>query len=273
MKCYLCGHEQFKVVRHGVRTDPDSQVLICVHCGLIFLGEYKINYRDNEMLEIDSSDTMDGADTERRFEHYKRWFQNSRILDFGCGKGSLLTKLKTDRLVNSTEVYAFEPNRIFANLLANQFPLYTQLDIVPNRHFNIITLFHVIEHLEDPIEILNTLYDKLLPQGKIIIEVPNHDEALFKLYNCSAYNEFMYTPYHNFYFTTKTLKKLLDKTLFDVEFIRIEQRYELSNHLHWLAKGQPNGHLQWPFLDSIDYKRHIESIGMGDTLTAVVKKC
>jgi len=260
MRCYLCGNEVSELIQEGVRYNPSIKVYRCTMCGLIFIDNYKINYAENEMNEIDSSDTMDFADTKRRFENYRWWFHNSYILDFGCGKGSLLTKLKA---VNcSCQLAAFEPNKQFAKYLAENFSLYTTLESIPNDYFYFITLFHVLEHLDDPVNILNTLFDKLLVNGRIIIEVPNHADVFNLIYKSEAYRKFIYTPYHKFYFNADTLRHLLSKTLFEIEYIKTEQRYELSNHLYWLAKYEPNGHIIWPYLNSLDYKQKLELLGM-----------
>ena len=54
------------------------------------------------------------------------------------------------------------------------------------------------------------------------------------------------------------------------------QRYPLTNHLHWLSKGEPGGHQKWPFLDSSNlneaYANSLASIGKCDTLIAWLEK-
>jgi len=255
-----------------VRADSSISVLKCTECGLIFIDTYKINYQENEMMEIDPFDTMDLEDTERRFSNYKWLLHNARLLDYGCGRGSFLKKIK-DSGIARIPIVALEPNKLLREDLSKNFSLYLNVDSLPNVYFNYITMFHVVEHLVDPITILNELYEKLENNGKIIIEVPNHDDVFHVLYDCKEYTEFKYVPYHKFYFTYDTLRMLLSKTLFKTEVIRTEQRYDLSNHLHWLAKKKPNGHTLWSYLNSEEYKLQLELLGIGDTLTAVVKKC
>ena len=71
---------------------------------------------------------------------------------------------------------------------------------------DVITLFHVLEHLHDPRETLVSLKSHLQPQEKILIEVPNTDESLLKLYKNKGFVEF-YWSCHLYVFTVKTLEK------------------------------------------------------------------
>ena len=54
------------------------------------------------------------------------------------------------------------------------------------------------------------------------------------------------------------------------------QRYPLSNHLYWLAKGRPGGHQKWDFLDNIklnaEYENQLALIGKTDTIIVGISK-
>jgi 2-polyprenyl-3-methyl-5-hydroxy-6-metoxy-1,4-benzoquinol methylase len=75
------------------------------------------------------------------------------------------------------------------------------------KKFDIITMFHVLEHLENPIRDLSHLRDFLKPGGKLIIEVPNI------LYPNMAFSH-KWHPGHLFSFTDNTLACLLEKAGF-----------------------------------------------------------
>ncbi len=51
-------------------------------------------------------------------------------------------------------------------------------------------------------------------------------------------------------FNHKTIKIAVKKAGLQCKNIKYVQRYPLSNHLHWLARGRPGGHEVWSFLDS-----------------------
>ncbi len=108
--------------------------------------------------------------------------------------------------------------------------------------FDAITMWHILEHLENPQNILKRLSRFLSEDEKIIIEVPNANDALLSLYGCKAFQNFTYWEYHLYLYTMETLKRLLNETGFHIDFITQAQRYPLSNQLYWLTNGIPGGH-------------------------------
>ena len=117
-----------------------------------------------------------------------------------------------------------------------------------------ITAFHVIEHLSDPVSMLKTLEAKLSKNGRIVVEVPSSEDALLTLYDSSAFQHFTYWSQHLFLFNAETLRRLAKQAGLCIVSIQQYQRYPLSNHLHWLSKGKPGGHQKWAFLDSPELK-------------------
>ena len=141
--------------------------------------------------------------------------------------------------------------------------------------YDLITAFHVIEHLPDPLQVLKSLAEKLSLNGQIIIEVPNSEDALLTLYDCDAFQHFTYWSQHLFLFNSNNLNLLARKAGLKVKAIQHIQRYPLSNHLHWLSKGMPGGHKAWSFIDSPElnnaYVNALAAIGKTDTLVAFLE--
>ena len=108
--------------------------------------------------------------------------------------------------------------------------------------YDIITMFHVLEHIPDPKSILGELTEMLADNGQIIVEVPNADDVLLTLYHNEPFSHFTYWSCHLFLYTATTLQMLFDQTNLKVNYIKQVQRYPLSNHLYWLANGRPGGH-------------------------------
>ena len=106
--------------------------------------------------------------------------------------------------------------------------------------FDLITAFHVFEHLKDPLDTLKSLNSFLADNGEIIIEVPNSDDALLSYFKSNTFSDFTYWSQHLFLFNEKTLKTLVKNANYKINYVRQVQRYPLSNHLYWLAKGLPN---------------------------------
>ena len=139
-----------------------------------------------------------------------------------------------------------------------------------------ITAFHVVEHLEDPRQTLRELMKKLNPQGRLVIEVPNSDEALLTLYENNNFQKFTYWSQHLFLFNFNTLTQLANQAGCSVVSVQQYQRYPLSNHLYWLSHGLPGGHKKFNFLDSDllnqAYGNSLAAIGKCDTLIAYLEK-
>ncbi|OGI04916.1 MAG: hypothetical protein A2Y25_00635 [Candidatus Melainabacteria bacterium GWF2_37_15] len=282
MDCYLCKNNSHSLIKDRVRDRENIKVLKCNNCGLVFLDKNEhINpgfYEEGGMGKSISFGSIaadtDKIDTEKRFNLHKEFFKNKRILDFGCGKGSLLKKIKESNI--SLELFALEPDKKCRDFLEKDFKVFSSIEEIPDKTLDVITLFHVMEHLKDPLTVLNLLYPKLAAGGKIIIEVPSSTDVLLHLYDCKAFSDFTYWSCHLYLFDQTTLKTLLEKTNFKTHSIRQYQRYTLANHLHWLSKGKPAGHIEWAFLDNetlqAEYEKKLAEIGQCDSLLAIIEE-
>jgi 2-polyprenyl-3-methyl-5-hydroxy-6-metoxy-1,4-benzoquinol methylase len=255
--CYLCGsNENFK--RPGVLRDnyPEIDVLECSECGFVFLSKQpEVDYQ-NECVH----DTELNADDKRRAEYLSDIANGKSLLDFGCGSGNLLRLLKGD-------IAGLEP---CLKTKEAGFPLYRSIDEI-NRKFDIITMFHSIEHLTNPRLILIELRRKLKPGGMLVIETPNSDNALLTLYNCKAFQDFTYWAGHPYLFNENTLTELAKQSGYTVESIKGIQRYPLSAHLYWLAEGKPGGQNVWGHLDGEEYVNKLAEYGITDTIIGIFK--
>lgn len=108
----------------------------------------------------------------------------------------------------------------------------------------------------------------LNPDGVLIIEVPNADDALITLYECEAFKNFTYWSCHVFLYNAFTLDKITSKAGFSNKYVKQIQRYPLSNHLYWLSKGKPGGHKEWRLLtsESTEYEKILAAVGKCDTI-------
>jgi len=278
--CTLCNSENIKNRKGSVRDNKDLEILECLNCGLVFLSEdsHIDNkfYEDSNMHNIFDfkkwrKDTLN--DDNRRFKFLENLLLNKKILDFGSGNGGFLNFAKdTAKEVLAVELEkAVEPYYIKDNI-----PLEHNLDNI-DKKFDLITSFHVIEHIKEPLNILEKLKDLLEDDGKLIIEVPNANDALLTVYENESFSHFTYWSCHLYLYTQHTLELLAKKAGFEVEFIKHIQRYPLSNHLYWLSKNKPGGHEKWGnFLDSKElnkaYENQLASIGATDTIIACLKK-
>jgi len=214
------------------------------------------------------------TDDIRRFNFIKGKIVNKSLLDFGCGIGGFLQLAQNSKLALSVAGVEQE-EALKESFSERQLNVFSDImDVSGSTKYDIITAFHVIEHLSDPASTLLELSKLLKKNGEIIIEVPSSNDALLTLYECDAFSHFTYWSQHLFLFNTKTLVKLVEKTALKVNWIKQIQRYPLSNHLYWLSKGLPGGHDVWRFLDEKSlnkaYEAQLDKIGKTDTILASI---
>ncbi|MBU1086373.1 MAG: class I SAM-dependent methyltransferase [Candidatus Omnitrophica bacterium] len=276
-KCYLCQGENFSQRPGSVRDNSRLKILECTSCGLVFLSSFshiENDFYENSNMHMDKSLKVDDwikrteVDDQRRFEFLEDILPQRSLLDFGCGTGNFITKASC--LTN--KVFGLEPEmRLREHFDRMSLKVYRYPSEIPKKDkFDIITLFHVLEHLPDPRKTLTELSGFLNKKGEIIIEVPSADDALLTLYNSEEFSHFTYWSCHLFLFNNKTLKKLAEQIKLKINYIKPFQRYPLSNHLFWLSQGKPGGHEKWNFIDSKElskaYEKQLESIGKCDSV-------
>lgn len=100
---------------------------------------------------------------------------NAEILEVGCGTGHNLEMLQTFGNVDGVEldesVRAIAERRLGRQVLADRLP---ELTGVPDRHYDVICAFDVIEHIAEDDAALAAIARKLKPGGKLALTVPAH---------------------------------------------------------------------------------------------------
>ena len=282
--CYLCEGSKFRQRPGQVRDNPDLKILECQNCRLVFLSGHEhiadTHYADSGMHGANLPTLAEwlkdtDADDERRFRFLKAKLTNKRLLDFGCGVGGFLIKAKS--VVRRAE--GVEPeSRLREHFKNHGIGVANSLSEAAEKksRYDIITAFHVIEHLKDPAQVLGEIAGLLESYGEIIIEVPSADDALLTLYDSEPFSRFTYWSQHLFLFNNETFRALVQKSGLKLNWSKQIQRYPLSNHLHWLAKGTPGGHKTWAHLDSPElqgaYEAALSASGLCDTLMASISR-
>ncbi|TGK48591.1 class I SAM-dependent methyltransferase [Leptospira bouyouniensis] len=278
MSCYLCGSTHFQKLPGKVRDNDSLNIFECDDCHLVYLsGQEHVSeehYKNsgmhgNALPSIQEWLTDTQVDDERRFEFLKNTIRGKDVLDFGCGNGGFLIKAKGV----SSNCYGVElERRLQDHFTSNSLKVYSDLEnaLQSGQKFDVITSFHVLEHLSDPSDIMVKLALLLKPNGKMIFEIPSATDVLLRLYESKEFSEFTYWSQHLYLFNANNLVKLVDKAGLKIHWIKQVQRYPLSNHLFWLSKGKPGGHIHWSVLNSEElnraYEASLASIGMCDTL-------
>lgn len=233
--CPACGESEMRTLCHGAdrlfaTTDEQFLVVECRQCRLIRLfprptPERLRGYYPDSYWHDPSRDTADRlAEFWRRFvlrDHVRfvkraaRSVPDASVLDVGCGGGLFLREmsLKHDRAfgldfsVNAASV-AWSTNGIPVSCGA--------LPQAPFRDeaFGLITMFHVLEHLYDPISYLEAARRLLRADGRLVVQVPNAACWQFLLFG-EAWNG-LDVPRHLIDFKAKDLEQLLEFTGFEV---------------------------------------------------------
>jgi len=276
MKCYLCSATSFIIRKGVVRAAPDLQIHVCTACGLVALSSMAhipVGFYEDSGMHGATPTPMDvwlkdtDWDDQRRFDSLKSFLPNKKVLDFGCGAGGFLNKAQ--QLAGSVD--GIELEQRVQQHWHGQITIHSSMES-SGGEYDLITAFHVVEHLSDPIAILKTLAAKLSKNGRMVVEVPSSEDALLTLYDSSAFQHFTYWSQHLFLFNAETLRHLAKEAGLRILSIQQYQRYPLSNHLHWLSQGEPGGHQKWAFLDSPElkaaYASALASIAKCDTLIA-----
>ena len=281
MECYLCGSKK-TIKRKGHPRDKKLiSILECSQCGLVFLDNFdhidenfyqESNMHNDEFQSNSIKEWLEETEIDdiRRIEQHKSKIKNKKILDFGCGAGGFLKRAKSF----ANKVKGIELDKKVKKYWEGIIEIDSTLEETINSKdlFDVITLFHVLEHIKDPITLLKNISKSIDRKGEIIIEVPSSDDALLTLYDCEPFQKFSYWSNHLFLYNNNTLRDLIEKSGLKVKSIQNYQRYSLSNHLYWLSKGKPNGHNKWSFLNSSDvdvaYSKSLEKIQKTDTLIA-----
>jgi len=267
VSCYLCGYEGYRTRKEGVRDNPEINVLECSKCGLVYLShfEYTPDRVHKLVRNLKSWYRATENDDTRRAKHLKDITKGKAVLDFGCGNGGFLRK------VVANSVCGIEIDRKAKQFCKdNGLDTFNDLDEVGK--FDVITMFHVIEHLPDPISTLKEMAKHLNKKGMIVVETPNANDALITLYHCKDFEEFTYWSEHPFLYSHVTLKKVAEEAGYVVKEMSQYQRYPLANHLYWMSHGKPNGHNVWSFIQDDKYAEGLASIKKCDTIVAIMEK-
>jgi len=144
--------------------------------------------------------------------------KKSSILDVGCGEGLFLKEIKG--LVRN--VTGLEPTEFYADYARKELKIDVRQGVIENTDFSegsfdIITMFHVLEHFNDPDIALEKIYSWLRPGGSLVIEVPDITSP-YARYKRLAWE--LIIPEHRFHFTERSLTGLLFKHSFIPVIIR-----------------------------------------------------
>lgn len=134
-----------------------------------------------------------------------------RLLDIGAGTGDFLYEAKK----RNWKVYGTEPSASARELAAKKGVVLEEEETFGSEEFDVVTMWHVLEHVSDLEKQIEDLYRLLKPGGLLVVAVPNH-----KSYDAQKYNEFWAAydvPRHLWHFSRSSIKDLFENYDFSLD--------------------------------------------------------
>jgi 2-polyprenyl-3-methyl-5-hydroxy-6-metoxy-1,4-benzoquinol methylase len=285
--CILCNNQKLELISSRVRDSKKYKVVKCIKCKHVQLfpiptkqddrdfydkelqnKAIKQNFKMNELRE------MSANDVERRAMLIKKLLPKSKkILEIGSGDGFFLEKMKSFGY-EMTGIEISSQRRYRSRKITKIKILNIDFsEEIPNiGKYDAIVLFHVLEHLHNPIIFLKNIVKLLKPKGKIVVEVPNFNDYQNKI-NIN-YKNWQLQRAHIHYFSPKILKNVFTLANLTVKIIGI-QRYSIENMFFWKIHNTPqitnpkfNLENDYTWIEK-HYKKYLEKKLLSDTIIAI----
>lgn len=228
--CALCKSPYSKILFETETEHSKFKILQCKQCDLVSTFPLP----DEELLKI-HNETHYYGERESKFIPFlqrircklskiragqylsmvPKSVRRPKILDIGCAEGRLLQSFyeygcdcfgiehfsyPVERFVNREKI-----NYLVGDL--NSFEL-------DRESFDVIILWHVLEHMDDPDQVMSIIYDILKPNGIFIIAVPNYSSPEARLFQQFWFH--LDIPWHKYHFTKRSFRLLIERNHFRV---------------------------------------------------------
>ena len=241
----------------------------CKNCSVVYIGNppdrSTVYDEDYDVTSYDAKDydrfsSLKGlselyAINEQRLKFIKREKQSGQLLDIGCGLGFFI---KTAHKYGF-DVYGIDVAKRAVQYVENTFKLIARVETLDEllrqgKRFDLITLWHVLEHFVNPVDELKKIRRLLNEGGVCFIEVPNLHSLRFKL----SRNKWVggnHPLYHRSFFTNQTLEDTLYKSGFS-RTKRIPTSYHITerSYIYETLKNILNIIAMDAFLDFVAWK-------------------
>lgn len=186
--CPACGSSDSKPLVSLDRRLKRLPTSMCSHCGLLYTNpmptdaELATYYQDYYRFDYQA------ATTEPKEKHIRKRHAEAagraaqleglltagaRTLDFGCGSGEFIGAM----LASGYDAHGFEPGDTYGNyaraLYGDRISVAGWQDVQFDAPFDLVTCFHVVEHLRNPVAAMQQMAQWTVPGGLVYIEVPD----------------------------------------------------------------------------------------------------
>jgi len=254
--CPVCGSGQFEhfiTCKDYTVSKENFNIVSCKDCSFKFtnprpadsdLGRY---YKSEDY--VSHSNTRKGLinklyhlvrsrTLKQKLGLISSYVSRGTILDYGCGTGMFLNTCEEA----GWKSFGFEPDPEARKIASQQGALVTssKSELAPEQ-FDIITLWHVLEHVTDLRSTLDFFQSSLSQKGRLIIAVPNYSS-----YDARHYGEFWAgydVPRHIYHFNLESIQRLLSQFGFKLEATR-PMKFD-SYYVSMLSEKYKSGHINY----------------------------
>ncbi|TWP24946.1 class I SAM-dependent methyltransferase [Apibacter muscae] len=245
---YFLTYETFELIK----TNYDGVLKtnnIPIDLNKYYNSEKYLSHTKNNTLKSKVYQFIQKLNENYKLKIISKYKSSGKILDYGCGDGSFLKFLKN----NDFSILGFEPNTKASEIAISKIGndnITNSLDSIEKNSLDIITLWHVLEHISNPEEILSKLKTKLKKDGYLIIALPNH-----KSYDAKFYKERWAAwdvPRHNFHYSKEGAIQF-----FNINNFNVLHTYPLpfdSFYISLISESyskNPFGIFRFPFIASL----------------------
>ena len=274
--------DNFDIFRRGISDNPSIDVYLNEQKDFAFLypvPSMDYNYYIPRAIKLGLIAYKKNLHIEKRFDKIVHFLQNDRhsLLEIGAGDGTFLKTVK--KYKPHMHLMAVDKDRnTLQSRVENSDENHESLEqlIRKNLHYDIICLFHVLEHILTPLDFLAKIHELMSRNSLLIIEVPSIHDPLLSLYNNEAFSNFYFSSQHPYVYSPSSLERLTKHGRFQTSEIINFQRYGLENHLNWLSRATPGGNKKYQEIFGgldIEYIAALEQCGKTDTVLWIGKKC
>lgn len=274
--CPLCGSTEN--TKEFERLD--SPLLKCSCCELRFHEKIPADlsdvYQDPNIIVYPMDDTDGhynyrkdrfGRERVKLLERHCGDLSKKKILDVGCGNGYFLSALKETGAKCMGAEFSDKWRKF--TMEKTGLPIYGErLENFPEKDFDIITLFDVLEHIEKPIPFIEAVRNLLKPKGHILIYTPNVDS--FSLRVMREYSNNVDPSEHLVLFCYKSLEYLGKITGFKI--IHSETRgldiHSILAHQKYVGEKQDSFLIKWVE----ELQAMIDASGSGDYIRVIFER-
>ncbi len=275
--CPVCHGSKTKVLFSTKTSFLEFQLIQCKICGLT----RTFPLPSDESLRVHDIHSYYGRDVSKfnhlvqeirnllmriRAKYYLSFIPDSvqtrKILDVGCAEGRLLRSL----LEHGCECWGIEhPSYPAQRFLNGDRIVYLQGDLrainLSEGAFDLIFLWHTLEHMDNPQLTMSRLYELLAPKGAIIMAIPN-----FSSMEARRFKQFWFhldIPWHRYHFNERSIRYLIIKNRLRVirtsTFCLEQGPYGLLQSI-LNAMGWPKNEFYEALKGNLTYRRSIHLI-------------